>query len=167
MRHPEGPGRRRIGRYPREPVALLAAGAAVLAAMGFTGCAGTAAPPTATVGTGTTVPVTGASQVGTTSSPPVDVTFTERKVDVSGRSRAIRCAGSGSPVVVFVGDIGQDGDQAWGNSTVPASVAQRTTACVYDRAGLGNSANGPLPRSVKAQADDLAGLLGAAGVDQP
>jgi pimeloyl-ACP methyl ester carboxylesterase len=58
------------------------------------------------------------------------------KVDVGGRKLNMYCAGKGAPTVLFEADAGRAG---WDWSVVLPAVAQRTRACVYDRAGLGSS----------------------------
>lgn len=52
---------------------------------------------------------------------------------------AVDCTGSGAQTIVLIGDIGQDGSQAWGRSAVPAGLSDRATVCSYDRLGLGTS----------------------------
>jgi pimeloyl-ACP methyl ester carboxylesterase len=58
------------------------------------------------------------------------------KVDVGGRKLNLYCTGKGSPTVLLEADAGRAG---WDWSAVLPEVAQRTRACVYDRAGLGSS----------------------------
>jgi pimeloyl-ACP methyl ester carboxylesterase len=58
------------------------------------------------------------------------------KVDVGGRKLNLYCTGKGSPTVLFEADAGRAG---WDWSAILPEVAQRTRACVYDRAGLGSS----------------------------
>lgn len=60
----------------------------------------------------------------------------QMKVDVGGRKLNLYCIGKGSPTVLFEADAGRAG---WDWSAVLPEVAQRTRACVYDRAGLGSS----------------------------
>jgi pimeloyl-ACP methyl ester carboxylesterase len=60
----------------------------------------------------------------------------QMKVDVGGRKLNLYCTGKGSPTVLFEADAGRAG---WDWSAVLPEVAQRTRACVYDRAGLGSS----------------------------
>lgn len=76
-----------------------------------------------------------------------------------GRTLAFRCAGRGSPTVIFESGWAADGG-AWARVVGP--VAEFTRACVYDRAGAGGSSPGPLPRDSRAIAADLdAGLVAA------
>ncbi|MYM67826.1 alpha/beta fold hydrolase [Pseudoduganella sp. FT55W] len=58
------------------------------------------------------------------------------KVDVGGRKLNMYCTGKGLPTVLFEADTGRAG---WDWSAVLPEVAQRTRACVYDRAGFGSS----------------------------
>jgi pimeloyl-ACP methyl ester carboxylesterase len=60
----------------------------------------------------------------------------QMKIDVGGRKLNLYCTGKGSPTVLFEADAGRAG---WDWSAVLPEVAQRTRACVYDRAGLGSS----------------------------
>lgn len=134
---------------------LAVALVAVLAAL--TGCAGRstpgeATPDSASPTTAGTVPV---------------LPWTERDVTVDGRQVHLACKGSGAPTVVFVSNLAEDGQTTWGRSQVPDRVAQRTTACIYDRPGLGRSDPGPSPRSIAAHVGDLDGLAQAAGISTP
>lgn len=81
-----------------------------------------------------------------------------------GRTLAFRCAGKGSPTVIFESGWAADG-RAWGRVIGP--VSEVTRACVYDRAGSGGSAMGPLPRDGKAIAADLEAGLGALRIAPP
>jgi len=81
-----------------------------------------------------------------------------------GRRINLRCAGHGSPTVVFDGGyLANSG--AW--FKVQPQVATLTRACSYDRAGSGFSDPGPLPRDGQAVARDLDQTLRAAGVGGP
>src|SRR5207248_9892577 len=71
------------------------------------------------------------------------------------------CMGSGSPTVVF--DSGwEDWAPAW--SKVQPEVAKWTRACSYDRAGVGFSDAGPMPRTSVRIAEELHSALHNAGV---
>lgn len=61
-------------------------------------------------------------------------------VDVGGYRLHLACQGEGSPTVVMEAAIGETG-LPW--SLVQPAVAQRSRACVYDRAGLGWSDPSP------------------------
>lgn len=85
-------------------------------------------------------------------------------VDIGGRDLDIYCNGNGSPVVIL--------ESGWGTSNrvwkyVLPSVARTTRVCSYDRAGLGFSDSGPMPRDADAIVADLHTLLKRAGVQPP
>lgn len=65
--------------------------------------------------------------------------------------------GEGSPAVVFEAGMGAS-RSSWG--LVAPVIAERTTAVVYDRAGLGRSPRDPESRTLERMSDDLADLLG-------
>src|SRR5579871_1792560 len=74
------------------------------------------------------------------------------------------CMGNGSPAVVF--DSGwEDWSPDW--AIVQPRVAKWTRACSYDRAGLGFSGPGPMPRTSVRMADELHDALHRAGVQGP
>jgi hypothetical protein len=81
---------------------------------------------------------------------------------------AIRCWGSGSPVVVLEGGSGEGGLGRWEYNPVAAGVAAHTEVCSYDRAGVGESGRPPSrARDRDDVVDDLHDLLRAAGVSPP
>jgi pimeloyl-ACP methyl ester carboxylesterase len=87
-----------------------------------------------------------------------------RLIDVGGFRLHLNDAGHGSPTVVF--------DAALGGSSlswcfVQPEVAAWTRACSYDRAGLGWSDAGPLPRTVARHAAELHELLQRAEAPPP
>lgn len=85
-------------------------------------------------------------------------------VDVGGYRLHIHCTGSGSPTVVI--DAGwMDWSLGW--SWVQPEVAKATRVCTYDRAGMGYSEAGPLPRTAEQFARELRLLLARAGVPGP
>jgi pimeloyl-ACP methyl ester carboxylesterase len=103
----------------------------------------------------------------TQASPPFDQAAyaqPSRLVDIGGRRMNLYCTGSGAPTVVL--DAGGGGWSLVWRYVQPA-VAQTTRVCSYDRAGLGFSDPGPLPRTTDAIADDLHALLHAAGIAPP
>ena len=74
-------------------------------------------------------------------------------VDVGGYRLHINCIGTGSPTVVI--------DAGWGAwslewSWVQGEVAKTTQVCTYDRAGMGYSEAGPLPRNAEQFANRTA-----------
>ena len=81
-----------------------------------------------------------------------------------GRRINLRCSGAGSPTVLL--ESGYEGTSlAW--YKVQPIVAKITRVCAYDRAGLGFSDPGPLPRDGAAIAADLDRALRAAHVAGP
>lgn len=87
-----------------------------------------------------------------------------RLIDVGGFRLHVSCSGSGSPAVVFDAALAAS-SLSW--SLVQPQVARVTTACSYDRAGLGWSDAGPLPRTAGRVADELHELLQRARVPPP
>ena len=81
-----------------------------------------------------------------------------------GRRMALNCTGAGSPTVIL-----EAGFLAWSFAWAPVqpALAKRYRVCSYDRAGLGASDPGPLPRDGAAIAADLDALLKAASVPPP
>jgi pimeloyl-ACP methyl ester carboxylesterase len=77
-------------------------------------------------------------------------------VDVGGHRLHIYCMGGGTPAVVM--DSGFPGSSlSW--TFVQPKVARFTHACSYDRAGLGWSDAGPMPRSSRQIVEELRALL--------
>ena len=85
-------------------------------------------------------------------------------VDVGGHRLHLHCVGQGSPTVVLDTGLGAF-SLDWG--AVQPQIATSTRVCAYDRAGLGWSEPGPLPRSPQQFADELHLLLTKAGVEGP
>jgi len=85
-------------------------------------------------------------------------------IDVGGHSLHIYCRGTGTPTVIldalFPGTVS---NWAW----VQPEIAKTTRVCAYDRAGLGWSDSGPIPRDAVQQAAELHTLLTNAGVTGP
>jgi len=85
-------------------------------------------------------------------------------VDVGGYRLHINCTGEGSPTLVI--------DAGWGAwslewSLIQAEVAKTTRVCTYDRAGMGYSEAGPLPRNAEQFARELHTLLERANIEEP
>jgi len=85
-------------------------------------------------------------------------------VDVGGYRLHINCTGTGSPTVVI--------DAGWGAwslewSRIQGEVAKTTQVCTYDRAGMGYSEAGPLPRTAQQFAKELHILLEKANLAGP
>ncbi|MFC4455322.1 alpha/beta hydrolase [Deinococcus sonorensis] len=87
-----------------------------------------------------------------------------RLVDVGGFRLHLECAGSGAPTVVIDAGLG-----AWSTPwhAVQGLVAGTTRVCTYDRAGLGYSEPGPLPRDAAHFAAELHTLLHRAALPGP
>jgi pimeloyl-ACP methyl ester carboxylesterase len=83
-----------------------------------------------------------------------------------GRGRALNlvCMGSGDKTVLFDAG-GSDWSVVW--ALVQPTIARRTRACAYDRAGLGYSDPAPGPRSPSAIVQDMSALIEAAKLPRP
>lgn len=86
-------------------------------------------------------------------------------VDVGGYRLHITCVGTGSPTVVIDAGLG-DWSASW-SSWVQPEVAKTTRVCTYDRAGIGWSEDGPLPRTAEQFAKELHTLLQNASIEGP
>jgi pimeloyl-ACP methyl ester carboxylesterase len=86
-------------------------------------------------------------------------------VDVGGYRLHINCTGTGSPTVVIDAGLG-DWSASW-SSWVQPEVAKTTRVCTYDRAGMGYSEAGPLPRTAEQFAKELHTLLQNGGIPEP
>ncbi len=87
-----------------------------------------------------------------------------RLVDVGDHHLHLNCTGTGSPTVILEGGKGVT-SLHW--SLVQPRLAQETRVCAYDRAGLGWSEPGPLPRTPERVVEELHTLLQAAGEPGP
>ena len=85
-------------------------------------------------------------------------------VDVGGHSIRYACEGEGSPTVVFDATFGAPG-VSW--LPVQSIMPFNIRTCVYDRAGVGVSEPGPLPRNSQRIATELHTLLENAGIEPP
>lgn len=85
-------------------------------------------------------------------------------VDAGGHRLHLVCAGSGTPTVVFDAALGAS-SLSW--SLVLPEVAKVTRACSYDRAGMGWSDAGPLPRTAGRIVSELHELLHRADLPPP
>lgn len=85
-------------------------------------------------------------------------------VAVGSLSLHIVCRGQGRPVVVLDSGLANDA-RVW--SVVAAGVAQTSTVCAYDRAGLGASSAAPRPHTNRMMADELSALLRNAELPRP
>jgi pimeloyl-ACP methyl ester carboxylesterase len=86
-------------------------------------------------------------------------------VDVGGHQLHINCTGTGSPTVVIEAGLG-DWSTTWGGYVQP-EVAKTTRVCTYDRAGMGWSDPGPLPRDAAQFVKELHTLLQKANIPGP
>jgi pimeloyl-ACP methyl ester carboxylesterase len=86
-------------------------------------------------------------------------------VDVGGYRLHINCMGTGNPTVVIDAGLG-DWSTTWGGYAQP-EVAKMTRVCTYDRAGMGWSEAGPLPRDAAQFAKELHTLLQNAHIPGP
>jgi penicillin amidase len=82
----------------------------------------------------------------------------------NGRQMNMLCQGSGRPVVIL--EAGAGGSTLEWRS-VQRKIAQTTRVCAYDRAGMGFSDPGPLPRTADAVVSDFVALLHAAAIEPP
>jgi pimeloyl-ACP methyl ester carboxylesterase len=82
----------------------------------------------------------------------------------NGRSLNVYCLGKGSPTVVLEPGIGSSAFGLW---MLQGKIAKLTRVCAYDRAGMGKSPPGPLPRDTAAEVADLEVLLPAADIRAP
>ncbi len=87
-----------------------------------------------------------------------------RLVTVGDHRLNLFCSGSGSPTVVFEAPSGTAGWTWW---AVQPAVAEKTRACVYDRAGLGFSEAATRASNPSNELDDLHALLAAAELKPP
>ena len=85
-------------------------------------------------------------------------------VDVGGHRLHLYCTGTGSPTIVL-----EAAAPGWSLywSLVQPEVAKVTRVCAYDRAGLGWSERGPLPRTGQRMARELHQLLKRADIAGP
>lgn len=86
-------------------------------------------------------------------------------LDIGGYRLHINCEGTGSPTVVIEAGWG-DWSASW-SSMVQPEVARTTRVCTYDRAGMGYSDPGPLPRDARQFATELHTLLQRADIPGP
>lgn len=81
-----------------------------------------------------------------------------------GRQLNLRCTGAGQPTIILESGLGFP-SYSW--RKVQPLLARTHRVCSYDRAGLGFSSPGPLPRDADAIARDLSALVDAAGLAPP
>lgn len=88
----------------------------------------------------------------------------QQLVDVGGHKINLYCTGRGSPSVILDAGGGQT-MLTW--RKVQPAIAKLTRVCSYDRASMGFSDDGPLPRDANAMVTDLHALLQRAHVAPP
>jgi len=88
-----------------------------------------------------------------------------RLVEFDGKLSHIHCIGQGSPTVVLEAGLDIGGSQTW--TPVQSRIAETTRVCSYDRAGILWSEPRAEPRDANRIADELQGLLRAAGESPP
>jgi pimeloyl-ACP methyl ester carboxylesterase len=87
-----------------------------------------------------------------------------KMVDVGGHRLHVYCTGEGSPTVIM--EAGIEGcSLVW--CKVQGEVAKFTRVCSYDRAGMGWSDAGPMPRTGGQIVGELHALLENAGIPGP
>jgi pimeloyl-ACP methyl ester carboxylesterase len=149
-------------------------GLAVLSAVACSGCAAAPGAPTATSVPATPPVAVSAAPAAPTATAPVAAASpaaglydaTGARIDVGGYRLVMRCAGQGRPVVLL--DAGGASTLAVWDAVQPA-VAQFSTVCAYNRAGLGGSDPRPatLHPTSGQMVTELRALLGAAGIARP
>jgi len=88
----------------------------------------------------------------------------QRLVDVGGRKINVYCIGHGSPSVIL--DAGE-GETMFTWHKVQPAIAKFARVCSFDRAGMGFSDAGPLPRDANAMVADLHTLLRRSHIAPP
>jgi pimeloyl-ACP methyl ester carboxylesterase len=108
----------------------------------------------------------GVTEVFATPQPKWDAYGRPHQLVAIGDDRRLNlyCLGSGSPVVILEGGLGND-ITAW--RKIHGPLARTTRVCAYDRAGNGFSDPGPVPRTAAALVADLGALLRAARIRPP
>jgi pimeloyl-ACP methyl ester carboxylesterase len=86
------------------------------------------------------------------------------RVNAGGHQLHVEILGEGPPTVIFDAGLSDAADR-WGR--VPALVAEFARVWVYDRAGLGRSESGPLPRTSGGIVQELHTAITNAGIAPP
>ena len=87
-----------------------------------------------------------------------------RLIDIGGYRLHLDCQGTGSPTVILEAGLG-DPASSW--SAVQPALSRSARVCSYDRAGLGYSDAGPLPRDPIQETGELHTLLERAAIAPP
>ena len=85
-------------------------------------------------------------------------------IDIGGHSLNVNYYGKGTPTVIFESGLGDDSG-VW--TLVQPEISKNTRTFSYDRAGLGNSDIGDLPRTSLDQVHELHTVLNKAKVKAP
>lgn len=85
-------------------------------------------------------------------------------IDIGVYSLNVTCYGKGTPTVIFESGLGND-NGVW--TLVQPEISKNTRTFSYDRAGLGNSDAGDLPRTSLDQVHELHTVLNKAKVNAP
>jgi pimeloyl-ACP methyl ester carboxylesterase len=96
----------------------------------------------------------------------LNVRYPGQLIDIGGRRLHAQLMGEGAPgVVLEAGFPGAGTSLDWG--LVLPAISRFTTVIAYDRAGLGSSDPGPLPRSAASITSDLSALLARVRLPRP
>jgi pimeloyl-ACP methyl ester carboxylesterase len=96
---------------------------------------------------------------------PIDYSRPGILVEVEpGRKLNLRCFGDGPVTILLESGLGYP-SYSW--RKVQPQLSLQTRTCSYDRAGLGFSDVGPMPRTVSAMAEDIAKLVQAGAIKPP
>jgi len=85
-------------------------------------------------------------------------------IDIGGYNLSVNCYGKGTPTVIFESGLGDDYG-VW--TLVQPEISENTRTFSYDRAGLGNSDTGDLPRTSLDQVHELHTVLNKAKLNAP
>ena len=88
----------------------------------------------------------------------------QQLVDIGGRRLNVYCTGDGLPTVLLEAGGGES-SLDW--RFVQPVLTKKMRVCSYDRAGLGFSDRGPLPRDAAAAVDDLHALVERGAIRKP
>ena len=114
-------------------------------------------------------PTTSSTVGATTTEPTADAQIVEGMFDVGGHELHARCAGTGSPTIVYLhGAI-------WDRGPQPVTTARRLEErlsdtykfCAYDRRNVGKSGEVDAPQRPDDVVADLYALLDAVGAEPP
>ena len=108
---------------------------------------------------------TDASHATTPQRMPDSYAHAAKLIDLGhGRHLNLRCSGDGPQTVML--EAGAIADSSTWFKVQPL-LSAHTRVCAYDRAGLGFSSEGPLPRDLDADVSDLHALIQRGGLTTP